>query len=126
MNILSISLLIFKTSLESLIVKLIIVVALLTLAFSFTMFIFRVFELKTKQSLPIKRLLTKQKKPVKLSLLFLATMSHELRTPMNGVLGIAQIIKEDSQSADTRKQAQIIIDSGQHLVTILNDILDFL
>ncbi|CAH6913352.1 putative Histidine kinase [Vibrio chagasii] len=52
-------------------------------------------------------------------------MSHELRTPMNGVLGIAQIIKEDSQSADTRKQAQIIIDSGQHLVTILNDILDF-
>ncbi|WP_133152879.1 ATP-binding protein, partial [Vibrio splendidus] len=53
------------------------------------------------------------------------TMSHELRTPMNGVLGIAQIIKEDSQSADTRQQAQIIIDSGQHLVTILNDILDF-
>ncbi|MCZ8485290.1 hypothetical protein O9993_03825 [Vibrio lentus] len=44
---------------------------------------------------------------------------------MNGVLGIAQIIKEDSQSADTRQQAQIIIDSGQHLVTILNDILDF-
>lgn len=57
--------------------------------------------------------------------LFLATMSHELRTPMNGVLGIAQIIKDDSKELDTRKQAQVIIDSGQHLVTILNDILDF-
>lgn len=57
--------------------------------------------------------------------LFLATMSHELRTPMNGVLGIAQIIKDDSHEIETRKQAQLIMDSGQHLVTILNDILDF-
>ncbi|MDN3609778.1 ATP-binding protein [Vibrio ostreicida] len=56
---------------------------------------------------------------------FLATMSHELRTPMNGVLGIAQIIKDESRELDTKKQAQIIIDSGQHLTTILNDILDF-
>ncbi len=52
-------------------------------------------------------------------------MSHELRTPMNGVLGLAQIIKSDSQEPETRKQAQVIIDSGQHLVTILDDILDF-
>ncbi|KJY70674.1 histidine kinase [Vibrio coralliilyticus] len=57
--------------------------------------------------------------------IFLATMSHELRTPMNGVLGIAQIIKDESQELETKKQAQILIDSGQHLMTILNDILDF-
>ena len=44
---------------------------------------------------------------------------------MNGVLGIAQIIKDESQELETKKQAQILIDSGQHLMTILNDILDF-
>ncbi|CAH0533223.1 Sensor histidine kinase RcsC [Vibrio stylophorae] len=57
--------------------------------------------------------------------IFLATMSHELRTPMNGVLGIAQMIEEDAQEAHIREQAKVIVDSGQHLVTLLNDILDF-
>ncbi|RJX71018.1 response regulator [Vibrio sinensis] len=56
---------------------------------------------------------------------FLATMSHELRTPMNGVLGIAQIISTESQEAKTLNNINIILDSGQHLMTILNDILDF-
>ncbi|MFA0411875.1 histidine kinase dimerization/phospho-acceptor domain-containing protein, partial [Vibrio splendidus] len=87
-------------------------------------FIFRVFELK-RNNLAYQEAADKAEKANEAKSLFLATMSHELRTPMNGVLGIAQIIKEDSQSADTRQQAQIIIDSGQHLVTILNDILDF-
>ncbi|MEZ9700080.1 ATP-binding protein [Vibrio sp. 10N.261.46.E12] len=113
-----------QDQLKGVIVKLIIVLALLTLVFSFAMFIFRVFELK-RNNLSYQEAADKAEKASEAKSLFLATMSHELRTPMNGVLGIAQIIKEDSQSADTRKQAQIIIDSGQHLVTILNDILDF-
>ncbi|MDD1825370.1 ATP-binding protein [Photobacterium sp. ZSDE20] len=110
--------------LKGIIVKLIITLALLTVAFSFALFILRVFELK-RNNLSYQEAADKAEKASEAKSLFLATMSHELRTPMNGVLGIAQIIKEDSQSADTRKQAQIIIDSGQHLVTILNDILDF-
>ncbi|MEZ8128844.1 ATP-binding protein [Enterovibrio norvegicus] len=57
--------------------------------------------------------------------LFLATMSHELRTPMNGVLGMAQLIADETQELSTKKNIQIINDSGEHLVTILNDILDF-
>ncbi|MCC4818578.1 hybrid sensor histidine kinase/response regulator [Vibrio lentus] len=113
-----------QDQLKSIIVKLIITLALLTFAFSFTLFILRVFELK-RNNLSYQEAADKAEKANEAKSLFLATMSHELRTPMNGVLGIAQIIKEDSQSADTRKQAQIIIDSGQHLVTILNDILDF-
>lgn len=56
---------------------------------------------------------------------FLATMSHELRTPMNGVLGIAQIIASESKESTTQKNINIILDSGQHLLTVLNDILDF-
>lgn len=113
-----------QDQLEGVIVKLIITLALLTFAFSFAIFIFRVFELK-RNNLAYQEAANKAEKANEAKSLFLATMSHELRTPMNGVLGIAQIIKEDSQSADTRQQAQIIIDSGQHLVTILNDILDF-
>ncbi|CAH7170246.1 Histidine kinase [Vibrio chagasii] len=113
-----------QDQLKGVIVKLIIVLAFLTLVFSFAIFILRVFELK-RNNLSYQEAANRAQKASEAKSLFLATMSHELRTPMNGVLGIAQIIKEDSQSADTRKQAQIIIDSGQHLVTILNDILDF-
>lgn len=114
----------FQDQLVGFIVRLIITLALLTFAFSITLFILRVFELK-RNTLSYQEAADRAHKANEAKSLFLATMSHELRTPMNGVLGIAQIIKEDSQSTDTRKQAQIIIDSGQHLVTILNDILDF-
>ena len=56
---------------------------------------------------------------------FLANMSHELRTPMNGVIGVAQLLMEPV--LDTAKRisyARTIVESGRHLVTILNDILD--
>jgi len=56
---------------------------------------------------------------------FLATMSHELRTPLNGILGYAQILKNDS-SLNQRAQdgLNIIEQSGDHLLTLINDILD--
>ncbi|EKA6053016.1 response regulator [Vibrio parahaemolyticus] len=56
---------------------------------------------------------------------FLAAMSHELRTPMNGVLGISQLIAEETKEPITKEHIKVILDSGQHLMTILNDILDF-
>jgi signal transduction histidine kinase/CheY-like chemotaxis protein/HPt (histidine-containing phosphotransfer) domain-containing protein len=56
---------------------------------------------------------------------FLSTMSHEIRTPMNGVLGISQIIAAQTKEPSTKENIEIILDSGQHLMTILNDILDF-
>ncbi|NET57075.1 MAG: PAS domain S-box protein [Symploca sp. SIO2E6] len=56
---------------------------------------------------------------------FLANMSHELRTPLNGILGYAQILKlQSSLSAKQREQVNIIQQSGEHLLTLLNDILD--
>jgi PAS domain S-box-containing protein len=56
---------------------------------------------------------------------FLANMSHELRTPLNGVLGYAQILKkETSLSAKQQEQVGIIQQCGEHLLTLLNDILD--
>ena len=56
---------------------------------------------------------------------FLANMSHEIRTPMNGVLGMAELLMHGRLSIEQRKQAQVLVDSGQALLTIINDILDF-
>ncbi len=56
---------------------------------------------------------------------FLSNMSHELRTPLNGILGYAQILKrEPSLSPKQLDGLNIIHDSGQHLLTLINDILD--
>jgi signal transduction histidine kinase/ligand-binding sensor domain-containing protein/AmiR/NasT family two-component response regulator len=55
---------------------------------------------------------------------FLAMMSHELRTPMNGVLGMAQALKLSSLTAEQMGQVDMILRSGDSLMTILNDILD--
>ncbi|MEM7730365.1 MAG: ATP-binding protein, partial [Pseudomonadota bacterium] len=56
---------------------------------------------------------------------FLANMSHEIRTPMNGVLGMAQLLGMGPLSAAQRQQVDIILRSGEALMTVINDILDF-
>jgi hypothetical protein len=57
---------------------------------------------------------------------FLAIMSHELRTPLNGVLGFGELLA-DTTSLDEEQNsyAEMIIKSGKHLLSIVNDILDF-
>ncbi len=56
---------------------------------------------------------------------FLASMSHELRTPLNGILGYAQILKDDDElPTGARKNMLIIQESGEYLLTLINDVLD--
>jgi PAS domain S-box-containing protein len=56
---------------------------------------------------------------------FLANMSHELRTPLNGILGYAQILQRDAMLTTRQRDGiEIIYQSGQHLLTLINDILD--
>jgi len=56
---------------------------------------------------------------------FLANMSHELRTPLNGILGYTQILNNDKRLTDKQKEGiQIIHRSGEHLLILINDILD--
>lgn len=56
---------------------------------------------------------------------FLATMSHEIRTPMNGILGMAQMLQQPTMDSSARQEAAlVIVQSGQTLLTLLNDILD--
>jgi two-component system, cell cycle sensor histidine kinase DivJ len=59
---------------------------------------------------------------------FLATMSHELRTPLNAIIGFSEmIVQEDALMIDAARRkeyAQLINDSGQHLLSVVNGILD--
>ena len=56
---------------------------------------------------------------------FLSSMSHELRTPLNAILGYTQILKYHSNLTDTQRQhLEIMRSSGEHLLTLINDILD--
>jgi signal transduction histidine kinase len=55
---------------------------------------------------------------------FVARMSHELRTPLNGILGFAELIRSDAADEAVREQADIIHQSGQHLLVLVNDLLD--
>ena len=57
--------------------------------------------------------------------MFLANMSHEIRTPMNAVLGFAQLLERDpSLSPMARHKVATIMKSGEHLLSIINDILE--
>lgn len=56
---------------------------------------------------------------------FLSSMSHELRTPLNGVLGYVQMLAADpATSASQQRQLNAIESCGQHLLTLINDVLD--
>jgi signal transduction histidine kinase/CheY-like chemotaxis protein len=57
--------------------------------------------------------------------LFLAKMSHEIRTPMNAILGFAKLLEETVKGDEEQEYIRIIIKSGDNLLVILNDILDF-
>lgn len=70
--------------------------------------------------------LTEAKRLAHMRSQFLAQMSHELRTPLNGILGYAQIMKRDKALNERQLDGlNVIQQSGEHLLMLINDILEF-
>lgn len=55
---------------------------------------------------------------------FLANMSHDLRTPLTGVVGMSELLEDELQDPGQKEEAHMLHDSGEELLTMLNDILD--
>jgi len=55
----------------------------------------------------------------------LASLSHEFRTPLNGVLGMTRLLEGTRLTAEQRAYAAALRESGEHLLTLVNDVLDF-
>jgi signal transduction histidine kinase/ligand-binding sensor domain-containing protein/CheY-like chemotaxis protein len=55
---------------------------------------------------------------------FLAHMSHELRTPLNAIMGFSALAREASRSEEQREHLEVVSRSGEHLLTLINDVLD--
>ncbi len=59
---------------------------------------------------------------------FLATMSHEVRTPLHGILGLARLLRDGlppTESAVRRQHLQTLERTGEHLLNVINDVLDY-
>lgn len=76
------------------------------------------------EELKIARDLAEQSSQAKTD--FLSSMSHELRTPLNAILGFAQLLSNSKQGLSERQQRQTnqILRSGNHLLTLINEVLD--
>ena len=55
---------------------------------------------------------------------FLSSMSHELRTPLNAILGFSQLLEMDEEDDTKKKNIREIIDGGNHLLELINEVLD--
>jgi CheY-like chemotaxis protein len=75
--------------------------------------------------LPTRPLAERRPRRAQISAEQLASLSHEFRTPLNGVLGMSRLLESTRLTAEQRAYAAAIRDSGEHLLTLVNDVLDF-
>ena len=80
-------------------------------------------QLQEQQEL-LQRALEQAEASNKAKSVFLNSVSHDLRTPMNAIMGFAHIAQEQAINADTKRYLGKIMDSGQHLLSLINNVLD--
>lgn len=78
-----------------------------------------------KQAIDLEHAKVRAEDASKAKSAFLAAMSHEIRTPMNGVLGMTEILAATKLNAEQQNYLGVIRNSGQTLLRIIDDILDF-
>src|SRR5579864_2403477 len=74
---------------------------------------------------PARPLAERRPRRAQISAEQLASLSHEFRTPLNGVLGMSRLLESTRLTAEQRAYAAAIRESGEHLLTLVNDVLDF-
>jgi signal transduction histidine kinase len=83
-------------------------------------------EIRIRFEKELKKALMRAEEADRLKTLFLANMSHEIRTPLNGILGFSDLLKNHSAGQDEKRDRfiEIIHNSGEQLLKIIDDILD--
>ncbi|THD57916.1 response regulator [Phenylobacterium sp.] len=74
---------------------------------------------------PVRPLAERRPRRAQINAEQLASLSHEFRTPLNGVLGMSRLLESTRLTAEQRAYAAAIRDSGEHLLNLVNDVLDF-
>ena len=81
--------------------------------------------LSHKVSFELKKARQQAEQGLKAKSEFLSTMSHEIRTPLNSVIGLSHLLLRNDPREDQVKQFEVMLFSANHLLTIVNDILDY-
>lgn len=97
-------------------------VALVVVVFSF--FLLRLLAQQQRTVIDLEESRLRAEEANRLKSEFLASMSHELRTPLNGIIGFSELLRESVDDPTQRDFAATIESSGQHLLALVNSILD--